>query len=145
MYRLSIALAFALLTLPLGVAGARGKSVADATIRLNEGSIAAGIGVTWGSGTLTYKGKTHAIKVDGLDVGSVGVSKISATGTVRHLKSLDDFDGTYAAAQAEATAGGGGSGVMMRNANGVVVELTSTTRGAKLTIGPSGVRMELKK
>jgi len=32
----------------------------------------------------------------------------------------------------------------MRNQNGVRVELVSTTQGAKLTLGPSGVRMEIK-
>lgn len=145
MRRLVIAVAFATLALPLGVAGAKGKTAPDATIRLSAGSVAAGIGVTWGSGTLTYKGKSHAIKVEGLDVGSVGVSKLSATGNVYHLKSLDAFDGNYAAAEAEATVGGGGAGIVMRNQNGVVVKLTSTTRGAKLAIGPSGVKMELKK
>src|SRR5262245_26611258 len=33
----------------------------DATIKLSGGSVAAGVGVSWGSGTLTYKGKTHPI------------------------------------------------------------------------------------
>jgi hypothetical protein len=32
----------------------------------------------------------------------------------------------------------------MRNQNGVRVELVSTTQGAKLTLGPSGVRMKTK-
>jgi hypothetical protein len=145
MRRLVIAIALATLVLPLGVAGAKGKSTADGTLRLSAGSVAAGIGVTWGSGTLTFKGKSHPIKVEGLDVGSIGASKIDATGNVYHLKSLDQFDGNFAAAEAEATVGGGASGIVMRNQNGVVVKLTSTTRGAKLAIGPSGVKMELKK
>ncbi len=31
----------------------------DATLRLSGGSFALGIGVNWGSGTLTYKGKDY--------------------------------------------------------------------------------------
>jgi hypothetical protein len=33
----------------------------------------------------------------------------------------------------------------MRNQNGVVARLGATTQGAKLAIGPSGVKMELEK
>src|SRR5689334_13912597 len=145
MRRLVIALALVSLALPLGIAGAKDKKTADGTIRLSAGSVAAGIGVTWGSGTLTYHGKSHPISVEGLDVGAVGASKLNASGSVYHLNSLDDFDGTYAAAEAEATIGGGGGGVTMRNQHGVVVQLGSTTRGAKLAVGPSGVKMTLKK
>jgi hypothetical protein len=133
------------LCLPLGVASAKSKNPPDATIKLNAGSVAAGIGVSWGSGTLTYHGKSHPISVSGLDVGTVGASKVTASGSVYHLKSLDDFNGNYAAAEAGATVGGGGGAVAMQNQNGVVVHLVSTTRGVKLTLGASGVKMELKK
>ena len=83
--------------------------------------------------------------MNGLDVGSVGASKITASGSVYHLKSLDDFDGNYTAAAAGATVGGGGGVVAMQNQNGVVVKLAATTRGVKLTLGASGVKMEVKK
>src|SRR5437870_2448651 len=42
------------------------EATPDATIQLKAGSIAAGVGVSWGSGTLTYKGKSHPISVNGL-------------------------------------------------------------------------------
>ncbi len=145
MRQLLIALGIVALCMPLGTAAAKGKAAPDATIKLSAGSVAAGVGVSWGSGTLTYKGKSYPISVTGLDVGSVGVSKITASGNVYHLKSLDDFDGNYTAAAAGAAVGGGGGGVAMQNQNGVVVKLAATTRGVKLTIGGSGVKMELKK
>ena len=44
----------------------------DATLRLSGGSFALGIGVNWGSGTLTYRGKNYPVKVKGLSVGRVG-------------------------------------------------------------------------
>ncbi len=41
----------------------------DATLRLKGGSFAAGIGFSWGSGTLTYKGKDYPVSVNGLSLG----------------------------------------------------------------------------
>src|SRR5262245_46386090 len=70
----------------------------DATLRLSHGSVAAGIGWSWGSGTLTYKGKDYPVKVTGLSLGKVGISGGSATGEVYNLKNLQDFDGHYNAA-----------------------------------------------
>jgi hypothetical protein len=135
-------LAVALLSLGLTVAQAE---TPDATIKLSAGSAAIGVGVSWGSGTLTYKGKTYPIEVDGLSVGDVGMSKIEATGNVYHLKSLDDFNGSYSAIGAGVTAGGGGAASTMQNQNGVRVDLVSNTKGVQFTFGPSGVTMKLKK
>jgi len=42
----------------------------DATVEFSGGSIAAGIGFSWGSGTLTYKGTKYPITVSGLSVGA---------------------------------------------------------------------------
>ena len=49
-------------------------------------------------------------------------------GTVKNLKSLMDFPGNYVAAGGGATAGGGANVAVMRNENGVVIEMTSTTQ-----------------
>jgi hypothetical protein len=117
----------------------------DATIRLSGGSVAAGVGVSWGSGSLSYKGKDYPIDVKGLSVGDVGVTKLEASGKVYNLKSLDDFNGNYTAAGAGLTVAGGASGVAMKNQNGVTVEVVSTTQGVKVTLGAGGVDMKLKK
>ena len=45
--------------------GAQAKEKADATVRLSAGSVAAGIGFSWGSGTLHYKGKNYHFTIDG--------------------------------------------------------------------------------
>ena len=118
--------------------------VPDATIKLSGGSVAAGIGVSWGSGTLTYKGKDYPIDVKGLSVGDVGVTKIEASGKVFNLKDAKDFDGNYTGVGAGATVAGGGSVTTMRNQNGVTIDLISTTQGVKVAIGGSGVDMKIK-
>jgi hypothetical protein len=117
----------------------------DATIKLSAGSFAVGVGVSWGSGTLTYQGKDYPISVSGLSVGDAGVSKIEASGKIYNLKSLDDFNGTYTAVAAGATIGGGGGATAMRNQNGVDAELVATTQGLKLVLGTGGVEMKIKK
>jgi hypothetical protein len=133
----------AALGLCLTVARAEEKTP-DATLRLSGGSVAAGVGINWGGGTLTFKGKEYPVDVKGLSVGDVGVTKIEASGKVYNLKSLDDFNGNYTAAAGGVTAAGGASGAVMKNQNGVTVELVSTTQGVKVTVGAGGVEMKLK-
>jgi hypothetical protein len=58
---------------------------------------------------------------------------------------VEDFDGNYTAVGAGITLAGGGSRVVMQNQNGVKIELTSTTRGAKLTVAVGGVGMKIKR
>jgi len=127
-----------------GLAVAQGKN-ADATLTLSDGSVAAGIGFSWGKGTLTYAGKTYPVKVEGLSVGEIGVRRATAKGVVSNLARLDDFSGNYVAVGAEATAAGGAGVTVMRNQNGVIVEMTSTTQGASLKLGAEGIRLTLAK
>jgi len=127
-----------------GLAGAQPKKP-DATLTLSEGSVAAGVGYSWGKGQLSYKGKTYPIKVDGLSVGEVGITRATARGSVFNLRKLEDFSGTYVSGAAEATVGGGAGATVMKNQNGVVIELKSTTQGANLKLGPEGLRLSLAK
>ena len=121
------------------------KAKPDATIELESKAIAAGVGISWGSGKLLYKGTPHDVSVDGLTVGSVGATSVKARGEVYHMKSLTDFDGHYTAVTAGATVGGGGGALVMRNQNGVEVHMVATTQGVSLTAGVSGVKLALKK
>jgi len=114
-------------------------------INFMGGSVAAGVGFSWGSGTLNFRGKTYEFNVKGFAVGDVGVTSIDATGSVYNLTKLEDFDGNYAAAGAGATLAGGGSIMTMQNPHGVVIHVTSTTAGLNLNLGPSGITFTLKK
>ena len=117
----------------------------DATLDITHKSVAVGIGGSWGSGTLTYKGKEYPISVNGLSLGKVGLSKVTARGNVYNLKRLKDFDGNYTAAGAGMTLAGGRSAVAMKNQHGVKVALYSTTKGLDVSIGGAGVELRLKK
>ena len=117
----------------------------DAILQLSGGSIAAGIGFSWGSGTLTYKGKDYPVSVNGLSLGKVGITGGSASGEVYYLKKLEDFNGHYNAGGAGMTIAGGRNAMAMKNQNGVKVLLASTTRGVDLTLAGGGVDMQLKR
>jgi hypothetical protein len=127
------------------LAAAWAEDKPDATLKLSAGSVAAGVGYSWGGGTLTYKGKSYDVEVSGLSVGDVGITKAEASGTVYQLAKLSDFDGNYTAAGTGATVAGGASGIIMKNQNGVEIRLVSTTQGLKFTFGAGGVSMKIKK
>ncbi len=139
-----IVLAAALVALAASSSLADEKKI-DATLKLTEGSVAAGIGWSWGHGTLTYKGKSYRVKVDGLSIGEVGMTDVKAKGNIYNLKSLDDFNGVYAAGGAGATAGKGKGAAALTNANGVSILLTSVTKGASLKIAAEGMKLQIEK
>ena len=100
--------------------------------RLSPGGFALGIGVSWGSGTLTYRGKDYPVKVNGLAIGRVGATSSSAYGEVFNLKHLQDFNGHYdvgGAGTRGVTLGAGKTGTIMSNQAGVIVRVSSTQQG----------------
>ena len=143
-------------TLSLVVAGMTGfmqaathhhESRPDATLRLSTGGFALGIGVNWGSGTLTYRGKNYPVKVKGLSVGRVGATSSSANGEVFNLKHLQDFNGHYnvsGAGTRGVTLGAGKTGTLMSNQAGVVVRISSTQQGIAVNATGGGVDLQLQ-
>ncbi len=120
----------------------------DATLRLSGGSFALGIGFRWGSGTLTYKGKDYPVKVNGLSIGKVGMTGVSANGEVFNLKHLQDFNGHYNVG-AEGTRGvtiaKGKAGTLMTNQAGVIVRLAATQTGLDVNATGGGVDMQIQR
>jgi hypothetical protein len=113
-------------------------------VTMESKSVAAGIGVSWGDGKLTFKGKEYPFSIDGLSVVDWGISRVSATGDVYELTDVSKFAGTYMAAEAGFTLAGGMGGITMRNSEGVIINVRSTSRGASLTLGPAGLRISMK-
>jgi hypothetical protein len=116
----------------------------DATLRLEGGSVAAGVGYVWGSGMLDFGGAMHKVKVSGLSILDVGAAKISAAGSVYNLKNIADLDGTYTTFAAGATVAGGGGVAYLRNQNGVVIRLDSTTEGLRVNLSANGVTLKVE-
>ena len=126
---------------------AKHHSKPDATLRVSGGSFALGIGVSWGSGTLTYKGKSYPVKVKGLSVGKVGATSSSAYGEVFNMKHLQDFNGHYdvgGAGTRGVTLGAGKAGTIMSNQAGVIIRISSTQSGVAVNATGGGVDLQLQ-
>jgi hypothetical protein len=50
------------------VVPAAAQNIPTGTIELSGGSVAAGIGYTWGRGTLVFEGKKYRLKVNGISI-----------------------------------------------------------------------------
>jgi len=114
-------------------------------VTIDTTSIAAGIGVSWGDGKLSFQGKEHSFSIEGLTLVDFGISKASAVGDVYNLTDLSKFEGNYVAGEAGFALAGGMGGISLRNQSGVVMHLRSVSQGAKLQLGPSGMTIKLKK
>lgn len=120
------------------------KAQPSGKISIESRSIAAGIGITWGDGKLSFKGKDYPFSIDGLTLVDFGISKASAVGEVYNLTDSAKLAGTYVAAEAGITLAGGVGGMVLRNQDGVIIHLHSVSRGAKLQLGTSGLTIKLK-
>src|ERR1700689_3380623 len=67
------------------------------SVTISSKSVAVGVGVTWGRGTLSYGGAQHRFSVKGLSLVDLGISHIHTSGDVFHLNNLPDFSGPYVA------------------------------------------------
>ena len=138
---MAAAAAFAVFT--VNIAHAADK-IPDATFDLSGGSIAVGVGYSWGKGTLHYKGSDYSFAVNGLTVLDVGAQQISATGEVYQLAAVEDFGGSYNGVAAGAALVYGGSTGIMENRKGVVIRIHSNTTGADLNLSGNAIDLKLR-
>jgi hypothetical protein len=131
-----------LLIAPVGRAA---EEKPDATVKMTGKSLSAGVGYSWGSGTLTYQGKEYPFSISGLSAGNIGAGSAELSGQVFNLKNLEDFNGNYTSVGAGATVAGGGGGMAMKNQNGVTMNVAGTTRGLTFKLGVDGMKVQLKK
>ena len=120
----------------------------DATVKITRRSVAEGIGLSWGEGVLTYKGKDYPFSFDArgrLREVDPGMTAQELSGRVFNLKNLEDFNGNYTIIEGKEAASAGGTRATLKNQNGVVVNLVSTIEGRKFTLGREGMDIEIKK
>jgi len=120
------------------------QTAPDASVQWSGGAVAAGIGYTWGDGTLAFGGETHDFTVSGMSIVDVGVTSISVAGDVYHLNHLSDFEGNYVELSAGGTLGGGGSFVYLQNQHGVVIKVATTELGLRFNLATGGLNVALK-
>lgn len=137
---------FVLLLFLMALAATSASALTDAPsgrVAMETTSIAAGIGLSWGDGKLTFRGKQYRFSIDGVTFIDIGFSKASASGEVYNLTDVTKFEGNYVATEASFALGGGVGGMSLRNPNGVVIYLNSVSQGARLQLGSSGLNIKL--
>lgn len=116
----------------------------DATIEMEGGTLSFFFGYDWADGTLKYEGREYRLNANGVSIMRLGAGNSRYEGQVYHLHDIADFPGHYVAVSAGAALLTGGSGMAMRNENGVVIEMTSTTGGVDLNFGIKGLSVSLR-
>jgi len=128
----------------LNAAYAEDEPKPSGTVEIATTSVAAGVGVVWGDGTLHYQNANYVFSVQGLSVVDVGVSSITTTGEVFDLKNPEDLAGNYVAGAAGIALAGGADDVVMQNDHGVVLRLHGMEKGLRFQLGAQGVSIKLK-
>jgi hypothetical protein len=113
-------------------------------VTLDITQVGVGVGVEWGSGVLTYKGKQYTFKVKGIQLASVGISKATATGEVYNLFGISEFPGQYAAMGAGAAVFKGKEGQAFENHKNVQILRKAKEKGVNLNIGPEGFTIKME-
>ncbi|CAK7193248.1 hypothetical protein COMNV_01462 [Commensalibacter sp. Nvir] len=116
----------------------------SAKIYMTFHSADVGVGFTWGDGVLKYHGRSYPFTIKGGNIVALGFSKSQATGNVYNLRNLYDFEGEYAAASGEATAGVGVGAANLKNSKNVTISIDTKTIGGRLAGAPGGFTISFK-
>ena len=122
------------------------NSPVAATLDLDVKQIGLIVGGQSGEGVLHYQGKDYPFVLKGVQAGAiVGATKSSATGEVRMLNRVEDFEGGYSAVAAGAAVVKGADTSSFQNNKGVVFTLKQKTTGLGLSLGLTAAEIKFKK
>ncbi|MGE3146451.1 MAG: hypothetical protein AB7K35_12790 [Pseudorhodoplanes sp.] len=104
------------------------------------------IGGSFGSGTLTFRGRTYPLAIGGLSYGlTFGGSQTNLRGRVSNIFHLTDIEGVYGAAGAGATVIRGPQAIVLANQKGAILELAGNQTGLMVNLDLSGMALSLKR
>ena len=104
------------------------------------------VGVSGGSGTLTFKGKDYPLSIGGVSLGAtIGASKADFVGDVFNLTAPEDIEGVYSGAKAGVAVAGGAKTAVLKNSKGVELKVSGEQMGLEFTLDLSGMQVSLKK
>jgi hypothetical protein len=134
-----------------GQSATPGAKQPNGTIQVATKSVAAGVGVTWGVGTLTFRGKDHGFTVKNLSLTDFGIGEATVKGNVYKLDKLEDFAGRYTVTEPDFALGGEGPrwsgsyrGLILANEKGVVAQIWLAREGLHLRLIDDAVEVRLK-
>ena len=137
----TIALALAAI-LAVGLSSARAD---EGYVRISFIKAGWVIGGSIGSGTLTFRGRTYPLSIDGLSYGfTFGGSQTNLRGRVSNIYRPSDVAGVYGAASAGAAVIRGPQAVILTNQKGAVLELSGNQTGLIVNLDLNGLALSLK-
>ena len=119
-------------------------AAATGSIALHIASAGFIVGVTGGSGTLSFEGRQYPLTIGGINAGAlIGASATDLVGTASHLRQASDVAGVYSAISAGLSVAGGRQVAQLTNANGVVLHVHGRQIGFSFSIDLSGMTISL--
>lgn len=128
----------------LAGAGEPDLRVPAATVTIDETQFGFLLGGSVGGGSLQFGDKTYPFKIGGMSFGDIGVSHVRGFGRVFNLPRAEAFAGTYTRVGASATLVNGSGLLRLRNKEGVILELDTTSKGLQLSAGAGGVKITMR-
>ena len=122
---------------------AKEKKKPDGYIEVEATQVAIGVGLGWGKGELIYGAGRYPFKVRGFSLLGVGFTTSEITGNVYNLTKPEDLAGSYTLGAVGGTLGKGAAAGKMKNEKGVVIEAWTTEKGLDISIGGSGLTIEM--
>ena len=140
-----LSMSFALVALAVGASATSTPAQADTgrvAVIFTKGGFILGVG---GGGVLTLRNKNYPFTVSGMSVGlTIGASTTKLVGRAFNLRGPASIEGTYNAAGAGGAIAAGAGTVQLKNANGVVLQLSGPKVGAEVSAAIGGVTIRLK-
>lgn len=103
------------------------------------------VGVSGGSGTLTFKGKDYPISIGGVSLGAtIGASKTGFVGEVFNLSAVGDIEGIYSGGKAGVAVAGGEKVAELKNSKDVMLKVSGKQIGLEVTLDLNGMQISLK-
>jgi hypothetical protein len=137
---LSVALAAAALSAPISA-----EEQPSAKIDFEVYKAGLVVGVSGGSGKLTFEGKDYPLSIGGLSLGAtIGASKAEFVGDVFNLSQPSDIEGVYSGAKAGLALAGGAKTAVLKNSKGVELKVSGEQIGVELTLDLNGMDIRLK-
>lgn len=103
------------------------------------------VGFGAGRGTLVFHGHSYPLIFSGTSFGAtIGLSAAKLKGHAYHMQRPGDIEGTYSSLGTGVALVAGGGAARLRNAKGVLLELSGPRAGVELSIAMSGVVVRLR-
>jgi hypothetical protein len=127
------------------VAGSATSSYAETgSVRIQFTKAGFIVGLSGGTGTLVFRGRSYPLRIGGVSVGTFGATQADLVGRARNLRAASDIVGTYSAVGAGIAIAGGRKTARLQNSKGVVLELRGRQVGLELSIDLSGMTVALQ-